>query len=103
RADDRLDEERRDLGGVLGAYRLVEMVQRALRLFARVGGEERAAIRIRRPDVHDARHRAERLVEPAPVLAGERRGAGRGTVERAIAGEDLAAPGDRPRELHRVL
>ena len=70
---------------------------------AGIGREERAAVRIRGPEVHDARHDVRRLVVPAAVLAGQRRGTCARAVERAVTGEHLAAAGERARELHRVF
>ncbi len=60
-----------------------------------------AAVRIRVEHAHHAGHR--RLGGPAPRVAGERRGACRGAVIAAVAGDDLLPPGDPARQLDGVL
>ena len=64
----------------------------------RAGG---AAVRVRVEHAHDAGDR--RLGRPAPRVAGERRGARRGAVIAAVAGDDLLAPGHPARQLDGVL
>ena len=60
-----------------------------------------AAVRVRVEHAHHARDR--RLGGPAPRVAGERRGARRGAVVAAVAGDDLLAPGHPAGQLDGVL
>src|SRR5690606_12102164 len=100
-AHHRLDHQRRDVLRALEGDHLLEVVERALRLDHRVVGEERAAVGVGREEVHDARQAW--LVRPAAVLAGERAGARRRAVERAVGGQHLVAPGEHASHLDGVL
>ena len=81
--------------------RVAQVLQRALGLLFRRRREERRAVRVRTPEVHDARDRW--LRGPPPRIAGQRDRGVRRAVVAAVHREDLVPSGVQPRHPHRVL
>ena len=100
RARDGLEDDRGDRVGALVLEDLLE-VRRARADGARIGMAGGAAVGVRVERAHDARH--PRLDGPAARIAGQRDGAVRGAVVRAVARDDLVPAGDHAGELDRVL
>ena len=101
RADDGLDDDRRDRGGALERDDLLEVGERALGLLLGRVGVERRAVRVRAHEVRD--RSVGRLVRPAARVAGERDRRRRAAVVAAVHREHLAAAGHGARHAHRVL
>ncbi len=83
-ADNRLDQQRRDVLRAFVADNRLEMLDGAIGLFTRVARVKRTAIRKGREEAYDARNAG--LVRPTAVLTGQRSGAGSRSVKRAIRG-----------------
>jgi hypothetical protein len=66
-ADHRLDQRRGHVGRTLVHQHVLEVIERAARLFLRILGEERTAVRVRREEVDHAGDAG--FVRPASVLA----------------------------------
>ena len=95
-ADDRLEEDRRDVLGALVPQHLLDVCERLLGIVA-----EHRAVGV---GVEEADHAGDAgLVRPAPVVAAERGGALRLAVERAPLGQDLVPLGVHARDPKGVL
>ena len=90
-ADDRLEDDGRDLLDALVLDDLGEVRERALALLLRRGGAEGRPVQVRPHEVDDPRDA--RLAPPAPRLAGEGDRPGGGAVVAAVGGEDLVPAG----------